>query len=140
MELHTYIAYTLAGVALLAAIRLHWSTSGLQLAAYRKTLQEGQRHADKLAEDMQLVVEARELLRKANYALQQALKEKDAEISSQANEIRALKKNLYNQRAANDLLNDTIGNQQLMISKLNLDVSMLKDEVLKMRAQLGLQP
>jgi chromosome segregation ATPase len=140
MELNAYIGYALAGVALLTLLRVLWSTSGRQLARYRELLEEGTRTQEQLQRDLHRIEQAREMLHRANLALQKAIKEKDSELASQANEIRALRKNLDNQRAANDLLNDTIGNQQLVISQLSNDVNMLKEQVVKLRAQMGLEP
>lgn len=139
MDLHNYIAYALAGVALLALLRVLWSTSGRQLAKYRALLAEGIRTQEKLQEDLFLIEEARDLLRKANGELQRAISAKDAEIVSQAHEIKALKKNLDNQRAANNVLNETIGLQEGKITELSRDMENLKDQVLKLRAQLGLE-
>lgn len=138
MEFHTYIAYALAGVMLITLLRVLWSTSGRQLAEYREALVEGQRAHEKLMEDVQRIEEARNMLRSANVKLNTALREKDAEIASQHNEIRALKKNLDNQRAANATLNEIIGNQELKITQLSTDVEMMKGEITKLRAQLGL--
>lgn len=138
MEPQTYIGYGLAAVSLLALLRVLWSTSGRQLALYRNAIQEGQRTIDKLQEDLMRVEEAREMLLQANRTLQAAIKQKDAEIQSQTQEIRALKRNLDNQRAANNVLNDTIGKQDTRIKELSKDVDSLKDQVLKLRAQMGL--
>lgn len=138
MEFHTYIAYALAGVMLITLLRVLWSTSGRQLAEYREALVDGQRAHEKLMEDVQRIEEARNMLRSANVKLNTALREKDAEIASQHNEIRALKKNLDNQRAANATLNEIIGNQELKITQLSTDVEMMKGEITKLRAQLGL--
>lgn len=138
MEFHIYIAYALAGVMLITLLRVLWSTSGRQLAEYREALVEGQRAHEKLMEDVQRIEEARNMLRSANVKLNTALREKDAEIASQHNEIRALKKNLDNQRAANATLNEIIGNQELKITQLSTDVEMMKGEITKLRAQLGL--
>jgi chromosome segregation ATPase len=124
----------------LTLLRVLWSTSGRQLARYRELLEEGTRTQEQLQRDRDRIEQAREMLHRANLALQKAIKEKDSELASQANEIKVLKKNLDNQRAANDLLNDTIGNQQLVISQLSNDVNMLKEQVVKLRAQMGLEP
>lgn len=140
MEPQTYIGYGLAAMCLLAMLRVLWSTSGRQLALYRKAVHEGQRAYEKLQQDLRRVEEAREMLMQANRTLKAAIKEKDAELQSQTLEIRALKRNLENQRNANSVLNDTIGKQDSRIKELSKDVDSLKDQVFKLRAQLGLEP
>jgi chromosome segregation ATPase len=139
MNLETYIAAGLAALALLALLRVLWSTSGRQLAKYRVLIAEGIRSQEKLQKDVQLLEEARDLLRKANGELQRAIKAKDAEIVSQTHEIKALKMKLDNQLSANQVLNDTIGLQDIKIKELSRDVESLKDQVLTLRAQMGME-
>jgi uncharacterized protein YoxC len=140
MELHVYIAYALAGVLLLTLIRVLWSTSGLQLAKYRKAVEEGQLLLEKKEVQIRSLVDARTLLREANNTLREAIKEKDSELANQAREIKTLRGNVETQRAANTRLNEVIGNQENHIKRLTDDVGMLKEQVLKLRAQMGLEP
>ncbi len=140
MAVQLYISYAVAGVMLLAMLRVLWSTSGRQLAKYRLMIRDGLRTLEQVKLDLERVEEAREMLNSANLALKRTLREKDAEIAAHLNEILALKKNLDTQKAANETLNTTIGNQQLKIAQLSRDLELLNERVFKLSCQLGIEP
>jgi chromosome segregation ATPase len=79
-------------------------------------------------------------LREANNKLRQALAIREKEAGDREHEIRQLKKANNALSAANDKLNEILGDQEQVNQKLSLDVAMLKDQVGKLRAQQGLEP
>lgn len=139
MTIHEWLPYAVAGASVLGLLRVLWSTNGRQLAKYRKVVAEGVRTITDRNDEIARLREAELLLREANRKLREALKSKENEVETHKGEILQLKQALERQRTANDKLNEMLGMQEQHINGLRRDVTMLQDQVGKLRAQLGLE-
>lgn len=135
-----WIALVVAGLAVLFAARIWWSTSGARYRDQKEKLDDMERRLAKMDKEVNRYREADLMLREANRKLRDALTIREKEVAEREAEIKQLKKANTALHAANDKLNEVLGDQERHVQKLQGDVDMLSEQVDKLRAQLGLEP
>lgn len=140
MSLNEWIAYAVAAASILVMLKVLWSTSGRQLKKYRAAIDAGLRTVEDKNEEIANLRKAEEAWREANRALRELSKEQEKKLLQRDGEVAGLKKAHARDKAANEKLTEIIGNQDQHIKQLTRDVDMLKEQVGKLRAQLGEEP
>jgi HAMP domain-containing protein len=140
MEVINWAAGAVAGAASLAFARLWWSTRGTRLRKLQELIDLSKRTIEDKNDEIDRLRKADLLLREANQKLKDALSLEKKTLDAKHDEVTALKRALTAQRTANEKLNEILGNQEQHVRKLQSDVTMLTDQVSKLRAQLGLEP
>lgn len=138
MMIVVWASVVVAVAAVLWLLRVMWSTTGRQLAKYKATLATSIKTVAQQNDDIERLRAAERKLREANQLLREGLRERERDLADRDRKIDALQQSLERQKAANERLSEIIGHQDIHIQQLKRDVEMLKNEQLKLRAQLGL--
>lgn len=136
----TFFGYFLAAIAVAGLLRLWWSTRNVERIRLQKECERAEALLKQQAKELEAMRDNKRILDAALLTHQQTIRQKQGIIDDKENDIKSLKAALKASRKANETLNDIVGNQELVIEQLQKDVDMLKDQVLALRIQLGLEP